>query len=134
MNDETPTGPADETLAATAAAPKPPGSLLPFDRVGPYRLIKTIGLGGMGEVFYAEQLEPIRRDVALKIIKPGMDSREGVSRFEDERQALPLLHDTTACPCLWTLASARLTLGVKPPWATSPSRVEGFAPRRASMV
>ena len=91
MNEQTPTGPADETLAATAAAPKPPGSLLPFDRVGPYRLIKTIGLGGMGEVFYAEQLEPIRRDVALKIIKPGMDSREIVARFEAERQALALM-------------------------------------------
>ena len=57
-------------------------------QVGPYRLVRELGEGGMGVVFHAQQLQPIRRDVALKIIKPGMDSRQVVARFEGERQAL----------------------------------------------
>jgi serine/threonine protein kinase len=57
-------------------------------RVGPYRLLERIGEGGMGEVYAAEQLEPVVRRVALKIIKPGMDSAQVVARFEAERQAL----------------------------------------------
>ena len=57
-------------------------------RVGPYRLLERIGEGGMGEVFAAEQLEPVRRRVALKLIKRGMDSAQVVARFEAERQAL----------------------------------------------
>jgi serine/threonine protein kinase len=63
----------------------------PGVQVGPYRLLQQIGEGGMGVVFMAEQTEPIRRTVALKIIKPGMDTRQVIARFEAERQALALM-------------------------------------------
>jgi hypothetical protein len=59
--------------------------------IGPYKLLQQIGEGGMGNVFMAEQTEPMRRKVALKIIKPGMDSRQIIARFEAERQALALM-------------------------------------------
>lgn len=61
------------------------------DRVGPYKLQEKIGEGGMGEVWVADQTEPIKRRVALKLIKPGMDSRSVLARFEAERQALALM-------------------------------------------
>jgi eukaryotic-like serine/threonine-protein kinase len=57
-------------------------------KIGPYRLLQVLGEGGMGTVYLAEQTEPIKRQVALKIIKLGMDTREVVARFESERQAL----------------------------------------------
>ena len=63
----------------------------PSRTVGPYRLLEKIGEGGMGEVWRAEQIEPIRRIVALKLIKPGMDSRQVIARFEAERQALAIM-------------------------------------------
>ena len=56
--------------------------------IGPYKLLQQIGEGGMGLVYMAEQTEPVRRRVALKIIKPGMDTRQVIARFEAERQAL----------------------------------------------
>ena len=56
--------------------------------VGPYRLCDELGRGGMGVVYRAEQQHPIRRTVALKLIKPGMDSHEVIARFQQERQAL----------------------------------------------
>jgi serine/threonine protein kinase/Flp pilus assembly protein TadD len=59
--------------------------------IGPYKLLQQIGEGGMGTVFMAEQAEPVRRKVALKIIKPGMDSSQVIARFEAERQALALM-------------------------------------------
>jgi serine/threonine protein kinase len=59
--------------------------------VGPYRLMEQIGEGGMGLVFVAEQTAPVRRRVALKLIKPGMDSKQVLARFEAERQALALM-------------------------------------------
>jgi WD40 repeat protein/serine/threonine protein kinase len=59
--------------------------------VGPYRLVRELGEGGMGTVWLAEQTEPIRRQVALKVIKPGMDSKQVLARFEAERQALALM-------------------------------------------
>jgi serine/threonine protein kinase/tetratricopeptide (TPR) repeat protein len=59
--------------------------------IGPYKLIKQIGEGGFGMVFLAEQQEPIRRQVALKVLKPGMDSKQVLARFEAERQALALM-------------------------------------------
>jgi serine/threonine protein kinase/tetratricopeptide (TPR) repeat protein len=59
--------------------------------IGPYRLIRVIGEGGMGVVYLAEQQEPVQRKVALKIIKPGLDNRQVIARFEAERQALALL-------------------------------------------
>jgi serine/threonine protein kinase len=61
------------------------------DRIGPYRLMEQIGEGGFGLVFVAEQSEPVRRKVALKVLKPGMDTRYVVARFQAERQALALM-------------------------------------------
>jgi WD40 repeat protein len=63
----------------------------PGTRIGRYELLDLIGEGGMGLVYLAEQKEPVRRKVALKIIKPGMDSKQVVARFEAERQVLALL-------------------------------------------
>src|SRR5437899_1768714 len=59
--------------------------------IGPYKLLQQIGEGGMGTVFMAEQTQPVQRKVALKVIKPGMDSRQVIARFEAERQALALM-------------------------------------------
>jgi serine/threonine protein kinase len=59
--------------------------------IGPYKLLQQIGEGGMGTVYMAEQVQPVQRKVALKIIKPGMDSRQVIARFEAERQALALM-------------------------------------------
>jgi eukaryotic-like serine/threonine-protein kinase len=59
--------------------------------VGPYKLLQQIGEGGMGVVWMAEQMQPVRRKVALKIIKAGMDTRQVIARFEAERQALALM-------------------------------------------
>ena len=64
---------------------------LPGETVGRYRLLQKIGEGGMGEVWLAAQEEPVRRRVALKLIKAGMNSREVIARFESERQALALM-------------------------------------------
>jgi serine/threonine protein kinase len=63
-----------------------PGTL-----IGPYKLLEQIGEGGFGLVFMAEQQQPLRRKVALKVIKPGMDSKQVIGRFEAERQALALM-------------------------------------------
>jgi eukaryotic-like serine/threonine-protein kinase len=59
--------------------------------IGPYKLMEQIGEGGMGVVYVAEQHQPIRRKVALKIIKPGMDTKQVIARFEAERQALAMM-------------------------------------------
>ena len=59
--------------------------------IGPYKLIEQIGEGGMGTVWMAQQQEPVRRLVAVKLIKAGMDSRQVIARFEAERQALALM-------------------------------------------
>src|SRR5579863_7574392 len=59
--------------------------------IGPYHMLLPLGRGGMGEVWLAEQKEPVRRRVAIKLIKAGMDTREVVARFESERQALALM-------------------------------------------
>src|SRR5438552_13253235 len=63
----------------------------PGDRVGRYKLLQQIGEGGWGVVYMAEQEEPVRRLVALKIIKLGMDTKNVMARFEAERQALALM-------------------------------------------
>ena len=78
---------------AAAAAPTVDQSNFerPGTQVGPYKLLEKIGEGGMGVVYMAEQTQPVRRNVALKIIKPGMDTHEVVARFEAERQALALM-------------------------------------------
>ncbi len=59
--------------------------------IGPYKLLEQIGEGGFGLVFMAEQQQPVRRKVALKVLKPGMDTRQVIARFEAERQALALM-------------------------------------------
>lgn len=61
------------------------------NRLGPYHLIERIGEGGFGEVFRAEQTQPVRRTVAVKVLKKGMDTRQVIARFEAERQALALM-------------------------------------------
>src|SRR3954469_21124153 len=61
------------------------------ETIGRYRILERIGGGGMGEGFVAEQTAPIKRRVALKIIKAGMDTRQVVARFEAERQALAMM-------------------------------------------
>ncbi len=63
----------------------------PGTTIGPYKLLQKIGEGGMGVVFMAEQETPIRRKVALKVIKPGMDTGQVIARFEAERQALAMM-------------------------------------------
>jgi len=63
----------------------------PGGQVGRYKLLSVLGEGGMGIVFLAEQQEPVRRQVALKVIKPGMDSRRVIARFEAEQQALAMM-------------------------------------------
>ncbi len=69
----------------------PPLAEKPGDKIGRYKLLQQIGEGGCGVVYMAEQQEPVKRRVALKVIKPGMDTREVLGRFEAERQALALM-------------------------------------------
>ena len=63
----------------------------PGDRIGPYKLLEQIGEGGCGVVYMADQEQPVRRRVAIKVIKLGMDTKKVVARFEAERQALALM-------------------------------------------
>ena len=69
----------------------PPWTEQPGDKIGPYKLLQHIGDGGFGSVYMAQQQEPVRRRVALKIIKLGMDTKQVTTRFEAERQALALM-------------------------------------------
>ena len=75
----------EATLVSDAAADS-------SETIGPYRILQQIGEGGMGEVYIAEQSRPIRRQVAIKVIKLGMDTRQVIARFEAERQALALMN------------------------------------------
>jgi eukaryotic-like serine/threonine-protein kinase len=79
------------TPAAIIATPEEAIAEGPGAWIGPYKLLQQIGEGGFGLVFLAEQLEPVRRKVALKIVEPGMDSKQVIARFEAERQALALM-------------------------------------------
>jgi WD40 repeat protein/serine/threonine protein kinase len=79
-------GSAPEEGRAPAGPAEGPGTV-----IGPYKLLQQLGEGGMGTVYLAEQSRPVRRMVALKIIKPGMDTRQVLARFEAERQALALM-------------------------------------------
>jgi serine/threonine protein kinase/tetratricopeptide (TPR) repeat protein len=79
--------PASEPVATVDA----PITERPGTAIGPYKLLEQIGEGGFGVVFRAEQTEPVRRKVALKVLKPGMDTRQVVARFEAERQALAIM-------------------------------------------
>ncbi len=97
-------GPADETAAGSNLADDhaertishqhevpAQGSLVGSIIAGRYKLRQEIGEGGMGSVYFAEQTQPVKRPVALKLIKPGMDSKAVLARFESERQALALM-------------------------------------------
>jgi WD40 repeat protein/tRNA A-37 threonylcarbamoyl transferase component Bud32 len=77
--------------APPLSSPEPPPPESPAQVLGRYKLLEKIGEGGFGEVWMAEQREPVKRRVALKIIKLGMDSRQVVARFEAERQALAMM-------------------------------------------
>jgi serine/threonine protein kinase len=78
--------PGGELAGASAADRDPTGTM-----IGPYKLLQRIGEGGFGVVYMAEQMQPVRRTVALKIIKLGMDTKQVIARFEAERQALALM-------------------------------------------
>jgi eukaryotic-like serine/threonine-protein kinase len=77
--------PLDSTLVHGAVPDRPGGA------IGPYKLMEQIGEGGFGLVYVAEQQHPVKRRVALKVIKPGMDTRDVIARFEAERQALAMM-------------------------------------------
>src|SRR5262249_5162198 len=73
---------------------------------GRYKLVEALGEGGMGTVWMAQQTEPVKRLVALKVIKPGMDSQQVLARFEAERQALALMEHPNIAPVLDAGAAA----------------------------
>src|SRR5262249_57958607 len=81
--------------------------------IGPYKLLEQIGAGGFGVVFMAEQAQPVRRKVALKVLKPGMDTRQVIARFEAERQALALIDH----PHIAHVLDARQTASCPPSFA-----------------
>lgn len=91
QSHETPPRIIDHLAESIPAIDPPPLSERPGDVIGPYRLLHLIGEGGMGAVYEAEQNHPVHRKVALKVIKPGMDSRQVIARFEAEQQALAIL-------------------------------------------
>src|SRR5262245_32563805 len=84
------------TTAAFVGGGNQGTSLAPGDSLGPYRLVKMLGEGGMGTVWLAEQSDPVRRRVAVKVVREGMDSRTVLARFEAERQALAIMDH----PCI----------------------------------
>jgi serine/threonine protein kinase len=95
-----------EQPAEASTVDEQPISEGPGSIIGPYKLLEQIGEGGFGVVFMAEQTQPVRRKVALKVLKPGMDTRQVVARFQAERQALAIMdhpniakvHDGGATP------------------------------------
>jgi serine/threonine protein kinase len=88
----------------------PPPAEGPGSRIGAYKLMEQIGEGGMGAVWMAEQEQPVRRKVALKIIKAGMDTAQVIARFEAERQALALMDH----PNIARVLDAGTTTGARP--------------------
>jgi non-specific serine/threonine protein kinase/serine/threonine-protein kinase len=82
----------DALLEIDSVTPDPSEDVRPPERIGPFRLLQKVGEGGMGEVWEAEQERPVRRRVAFKLIKWGMDTKEVLARFESERQALALMN------------------------------------------
>jgi serine/threonine protein kinase/tetratricopeptide (TPR) repeat protein len=86
-----PAASSDAAVTSTVVQAQPPLTDVTADHIGPYKRLRKIGEGGMGVVYMAEQETPIRRQVALKVIKPGTDSDQVIARFEAERQALALM-------------------------------------------
>ncbi len=108
---EEPAAPRPEGMAGTEESTirrTPIGT--PGEVIGRYRLLEQIGEGGFGEVWVAEQKSPVRRKVALKIVKQGMDTREVLARFEAERQALAMMDH----PCIARVFDAGATPGGRP--------------------
>jgi serine/threonine protein kinase len=128
----------DNRLATTDL----PDCEAPGTVIGLYKLMEQIGEGGMGLVFVAEQQRPVRRKVALKVIKPGMDTRQVIARFEAERQALALMDHPNIAKVLdgGTTASGRpffvmelvkgipITQFCDESRLTTPERLELFVP------
>ena len=83
--------------------------------IGPYKLLEEIGEGGMGVVYMAEQSQPVRRTVALKVLKPGMDSRQVIARFEAERQALAMMDHPNIAKVLDGGMTGEADVGQAPP-------------------
>src|SRR5262245_55302269 len=83
--------PSHPATQGATTAPHEPAVETAGQTIGVYKLLEVIGEGGMGTVWTAEQTEPVRRKVALKVVKPGMDSKQVLARFEAERQALALM-------------------------------------------
>jgi WD40 repeat protein len=81
----------EQPAATSVTVDLPSAAEGPGTVIGPYKLLERIGEGGFGVVFLAEQAEPVRRKVALKVLKAGMDTRPVVARFEAERQALAIM-------------------------------------------
>ena len=93
------TSPLDRVTSDTTSAPQPFRDLT-LKEIGPYTLMEKIGEGGMGVVYVARQQKPIRRTVALKLIKPGMDSQQVIARFEVERQTLAMMNHSNIAKVL----------------------------------
>jgi|GEM_PF-5065814 len=79
-----------EPVDGSPASSRQPRPQLP-ERIGPFKILSELGEGGMGIVYLAQQEKPLRRTVALKVVKLGLDSKQVVARFETERQALAML-------------------------------------------
>jgi serine/threonine-protein kinase len=102
------------TAVLEASLVEAPGTV-----IGPYRVLELIGEGGMGVVYVAEQSHPVRRRVALKIIKPGMDTKQVIARFEAERQVLAMMDH----PNIAKVFDGGTTPPVSPPCEGSAVRV-----------
>jgi eukaryotic-like serine/threonine-protein kinase len=107
-----------ETAARSDVRHRASGAPLPA-QIGPYHIIELLGQGGMGAVYLAEQTQPFRRRVAVKVIKPGMDSEQVIARFETERQALALMNHPNVARVLD--AAPPPTGGRTSSWSTSPA-------------